>query len=306
MNSPAKPEHLRMIAAVGVVIFSVLLSLAGCANTQTDEDDLSQVSLPPAFLKIRPWLASGAEPEVEHFASLAGHGYKWVLSVDSIAPNVEAAESAGLRYIHLPISYDTVPVETIAALQALTEQAKDDPIFVHCHHGRHRGPAVAAILLLLEEPTQREEALEVLREAGTSAEYSGLWAAVEDFDPSAHAGVDAPELTSVRSASPVAEIMAALDRHFDRLQLELSGATETQGHSETAAALLVSENFREIARIVRKSAEYDADFLNLLQESETLALHLHHTQKHGLSEKSREAFLQLKSSCRSCHRSYRD
>lgn len=70
---------------------------------------------------MTPHLYSGSGPDgPKAFASLARLGIKTIISVDGARPNVEAAKKSGLRYVHIPISYDGVPRER--ALQLVRRQ----------------------------------------------------------------------------------------------------------------------------------------------------------------------------------------
>src|SRR5437764_11542837 len=62
--------------------------------------------------RISDRLCSGSSPEGDAgFASLKKLGVRTVLSVDGAAPDLERARRHGLRYVHLPIGYDSVPEE---------------------------------------------------------------------------------------------------------------------------------------------------------------------------------------------------
>ncbi|MCX6878582.1 MAG: hypothetical protein NTW21_32925 [Verrucomicrobia bacterium] len=90
-------------------------------------------------------ILSVSQPVVpEDFVFLKDQGIKLIVSVDGAKPDVAAAKKLGMGSIHLPISYDGVPQETQAALSNVL---KEDPgkIFIHCHHGKHRGPAAAML-----------------------------------------------------------------------------------------------------------------------------------------------------------------
>lgn len=50
----------------------------------------------------------------------------------------------GLRYVHLPHGYDGVPADRTKELAKAVREL-EGPIFIHCHHGKHRSPAAAAV-----------------------------------------------------------------------------------------------------------------------------------------------------------------
>ena len=90
-------------------------------------------------------LYSGSEPHGEEgIASLKELGVKTIVSVDGAKPAVETARKYGMRYVHIPIGYDGVPEEAGQSLARLMREA-ETPIYVHCHHGKHRGPAAVAV-----------------------------------------------------------------------------------------------------------------------------------------------------------------
>ena len=61
---------------------------------------------------------SGSQPEGDAaFAALQKLGVKTILSVDGSKPDVERAHKFGLRYVHLPFSYDGIPTNRVVELE---------------------------------------------------------------------------------------------------------------------------------------------------------------------------------------------
>ncbi|HEX6813982.1 MAG TPA: hypothetical protein VF384_20330 [Planctomycetota bacterium] len=88
-----------------------------------------------------PHMISGGQPEgAEGLETLAAMGIKTIISVDGAKPDVEGARRLGMRYVHLPISYDTVTPERQAQL-AQAVSSCEGPIYMRCHHGKHRSAA---------------------------------------------------------------------------------------------------------------------------------------------------------------------
>ncbi|MEL6797553.1 MAG: hypothetical protein AAFO89_12115 [Planctomycetota bacterium] len=123
---------------------------------------------------------SGAEPEDEiGFDTLASLGVKSVISVDAARPNLEAAAARDMRYAHIPVRYDGFEGDQRLALaKAFRELPR--PIYIHCHHGKHRGPAAAALGLICVGELEPTEGIELMRTAGTSEHYDGLYGDVSD------------------------------------------------------------------------------------------------------------------------------
>jgi protein tyrosine phosphatase (PTP) superfamily phosphohydrolase (DUF442 family) len=87
---------------------------------------------------------SGSCPEGEAgFGSLRALGVRTVISVDGARPDVELARKHGLRYVHLPIGYDGVPRQQALRI-ARAVRDLPGPVYLHCHHGKHRGPVTAS------------------------------------------------------------------------------------------------------------------------------------------------------------------
>ena len=197
------------------VLGLVLVSVAASPQDRpAAREDRKEQGLPaaPERLDIRgvenayrlsPRLYSGGDPHgAEALAALKGLGIRTLISVDGAAPDVEAARKLGLRYVHLPIGYDGVPreqaVKLVKAMKTLP-----GPVYVHCHHGKHRGPAAAAVCGLATEGWTEEQALAWLERAGTSPDYRGLYASAREFVPPTaeelgRAGDELPE----RAAGP--------------------------------------------------------------------------------------------------------
>jgi len=215
-------------------------------------------ALVPALRPVADGIWCGGEPHGEEaYAALRALGVRTVVSVDGSRPAVEAAAAAGLRTIHLPIGYDGIPAPTRAALARLVAET-EGPIFVHCHHGKHRGPAAAAVVALGAGKIDGEEARALLEMAGTSRGYDGLWRAVETFAPPAP-GAPATPLLPVAEVGGLAGAMAMLDRAKDRLALlEPHGFGANPEHPDLVAAKeaeILRQGFSESIRALLEDAK---------------------------------------------------
>ena len=109
----------------------------------------------------------GSEPHGEEaFISLKKLGVTTIVSVDGATPDVELAKKHGLRYIHIPTGYDGVDEVATKALTRVAWEIKT-PLYVHCHHGKHRGPAAAAIVCLASGTLTHDQAIGLMKTAGT-------------------------------------------------------------------------------------------------------------------------------------------
>lgn len=128
-------------------------------------------------------IISGSEPHsVEALERLAEDGVRTIVSVDGKVPDVEAAAALGMRYVHVPIQYKGMTEDELAKL-AKTFRELEGPFYVHCFHGRHRGPAAAAVGRLVLDGAPRGQTLAEMRQwCGTSAKYDGLYRTLATAD----------------------------------------------------------------------------------------------------------------------------
>jgi len=237
------------------------------------------------------FLFSGGQPEGDAgFESLKQLGIRTVMSVDGAVPDLETAKQHGLRYVHLPIGYDDVPAERLAMMVAAVKTLPG-PVFVHCHHGKHRSPAAAVCLWrTLRHDVSEETAQQTLRVMGTAEKYSGLYRAAKRpvADAPSASALEFPEVTAV---APLADQMVAIDQAWERIR------ALTKAESRSAAPSLVleelwtagAERFRESARLSADDSEMAGLILEMAELWET---------SRGISA--------VETRCVNCHRKYRD
>ena len=237
----------------------------------------------------------GGEPRgAEAFAALAALGVRTIVSVDGLPPDTQAARRHGMRYVHLPIGYDTIErSQAVRIVKAATDL--EGPIYIHCHHGRNRAVAAAAVVAMATQGWPAQQAVHWMRRAGASEQYHGLYEAVRRFHPPSADERDrqppAPQLPETVDSPPMRQAMAQIDRIWDALRAD--SAREMPRH-----ALLLAEQYRELLRRPETAAHGD-DLLDQLQRAEGLALRL---RDHG----GEAELAAVARSCRTCHVRYRD
>ncbi|MEZ6112769.1 MAG: cytochrome c [Pirellulaceae bacterium] len=259
------------------------------------------------LVRISDHIYSGSEPHGEvAFESLATLGVKTIVSVDGARPDLEAAKRHGLRYVHIPIGYNGIHAEAGKALARVAREA-DGPLYIHCHHGQHRGPAAAAVACMAADGRSGAQALEILKTAGTGDQYTGLWRDVENYQPPGP-NEALPELVEVAEVDSFPAAMAKLDRHFDNLKLcQKSDWRTPADHPDldpAQEALLVWEGLKESARHLTE--QHSDEFKSMLGESTTLAEQLQQTLSADNRDPATEQFSALEKSCKSCHGKYRN
>ena len=241
-------------------------------------------------------------------------GVKTIVSVDGAAPNVETARRFGLRYVHLPHGYDGIPADRACEL-AKAVSALPHPIYVHCHHGKHRSPAAASVACVGAGLIPRRQAAEVLRLAGTSDNYRGLWRSAADaraFDAELLDALDG-DFPQQASVPPMAEAMVLIEHTCDRLELlEQAGWRAPNKHPDldpAHEALMLREHFTELLR-TDEVAKQKEPFREMLRESNTAAERLERALRGEVTvaraEEARGELAKLKRNCTACHRQFRD
>ncbi len=246
--------------------------------------------------------SGGAPMSGEDFRRLSRLGVKTVVSVDGARPDLESARKEGLRYVHVPIGYDGIgPAAQLSLVRLAAESTA--PIYLHCHHGRHRAPAAAAIVCLAGGGMKRGEALAYMKAAGTSRDYAGLWRDVETFRRP-DAPVRLPELVEVAKVDSLTAAMAGIDRAWDRLEALRRNDWQPPVHHPDVVpsreALLLQEGFHESIRALDEGA--DVEMRAGLQEAEQMAEQLRRALRNKELDKAGKLRERLKRSCADCHR----
>jgi hypothetical protein len=269
-------------------------------------------------------LLSGGDPVGENgLQLLRSKGVKSIISVDGSTPPVEVAKRLGLRYVHIPIGYDGIPGDSQSLLtQAFAQLPK--PIYVHCHHGKHRGPAAASIMARFGLGWTPEQASKFMKMAGTSADYPGLYESVKQFE-----AVTFKDVASIKTPLPesvdvpaLVDLMVQVDARFDNLKAWSVITLQAKGKSKKPSskidpvqeAVQLRELVRESARLP-ECRDQPASFRESMSHLESdLSSWIETIKAEGSSEsltdqtKTKLSAI-LKSSanrCVSCHRTFRD
>ena len=301
--TPALRTFARILALV----------LAGLADARAAVPaPLELPGIQNAF-RLTPRILSGSQPEGEEgFAALARAGVKLIISVDGEKPRVELAGKQGLRYVHLPIGYDGISATRVIEL-AKAAAPDAGKIFVHCHHGRHRGPAAAGVICEAVAGWSPAQAEAWLRQAGTGGDYPGLYRAVRDFVMPAAGQIAAiGPLPETAKTPALVDAMVAMDGALDGLKEQLRrdwNAEDTPASRPSAhAALALTEQIHELAR-TGEMASRPEEFRRLLAETENSAaalLRLAGGDGPSTAEAVHSGLKRLMQSCAACHKAYRN
>jgi protein tyrosine phosphatase (PTP) superfamily phosphohydrolase (DUF442 family) len=256
-------------------------------------------------LQVTDTVYSGGRPQGgEAFRSLKERGVTIVVSVDGAPPDVAAAKRHGLRYVHIPLGYGGVSKKEALALVKLSESLGQG-VYVHCHHGRHRGPVAAAIACMAAGGFDSDDAHQLLARAGTSKDYAGLWHDMAAFEPPPP-GTPLPDLVETADVDPLAEAMVAVDNAWEQLKSAEKrdwshGGLNIAPHQQ---ALLLYEGFFESARNLPDG--HPSDLYEKLKIAVQDAKRMQDALKSGDTTSADAVFETVATSCKQCHKQHRD
>lgn len=284
-------------------------------------------AIPPAnyeglhnVYRLSDSIVSGSEPvDEEALTQLAAWGIRTVISVDGKAPDVETAQALGLRYVHIPLRYKGIDHDQICQISKSFREL-EGPFYVHCFHGRHRGPAAAAIGRVALDGLDRAQAIAEMRQwSATAKKYEGLYssvatAVIPSYDETLGYEFD---FASAKTFGGVREAMVVMTRTFDDVKLvREAGWAPSAEHPDLDPLQTVTQLdqlFRACEGLPLHSGAPDEDYAEMLAEglagSAELVELLTDCRAAGAPpamEQLEAAYDAVATSCTDCHAVYRN
>src|SRR4029453_442487 len=133
---------------------ALILSLAALSTAQSPLNDrISKIQI-ENFGRINENYYRGAQPKKNDYADLVALGVKSVIDLqrEGVADQPAMVESLGLRFYRIGLSSKSKPSsEDVARFLAIVNDPANQPVFVHCHVGRHRTGVMTAIYRLAHD-----------------------------------------------------------------------------------------------------------------------------------------------------------
>lgn len=258
---------------------------------------------------------SGSVPEGEAgFDTLAEMGIKTIISVDGAEPEVELAKARGMRYIHLPIGYNGFDEKRkLELVRASRDAMNDGPVYMHCHHGKHRSAGAAGAVAVSLGWGTAQDMIDRMKVSGTAPSYKGLYACTSNAMMLEAAAIDAvsDEFPEIAKPTSFVKGMVEIDEAIEHLKaIEKTGWRVPADHPDlvpVAEAGRLVDLFRVMSEGDRVKGS-SAEFTTMLQQGGSFAQALEDmlaADKRDAAHLS-EQFKLMNASCKDCHVKYRD
>lgn len=142
---PMLPKRYRAAAV------AILLVLSVCSFAETPRrEKLAKIRI-KNFGCINENYFRGAQPQAKDYADLAALGVKTVLDLEQEgeANEPKLVEAAGMKFYRIKMNAQDKPNrEQVEAFLKIVNDPANQPVFVHCHGGRHRTGVMTAVYRL--------------------------------------------------------------------------------------------------------------------------------------------------------------
>jgi tyrosine-protein phosphatase SIW14 len=140
----------------------------------------------PNFHEVNRQFYRGAQPRENGVQKLAALGIRTIINLrgddEQTRAEQKAAEAAGLRYFSIPLpDLSRPPGERVERVMALINTAENQPVFVHCNHGKDRTGVIAAVYRITHDGWTAERAKAEARRYGMSWVQVGMKDYISDY-----------------------------------------------------------------------------------------------------------------------------
>lgn len=301
--------HNLMIALSGALYLFIVWG-DGANSNYPKRIQLAHV---PNCIQVTEGVYSGGLPEgSKGFDELQRLGVKTLISVDGMKPDIQTAKKFQLRYVHLPHGYEGISngrlLELTKALHSLPK-----PVYIHCHHGKHRSPAATAAACVSLGWIDHSSASRVLEVAGTNPNYRGLISAVTNASAITPIDLDKVQVKfqEIAPLPPLVETMVSMDEHMEAIA-KLDSSLAQDRDQRTAVAdrvLLLTDHYTELHR-TSEAQKTPMEYQHYLAEGESICVELESCLRNSdapvTPRDAKPLVERLKSNCTSCHKLFRD
>lgn len=144
----------------------VALSMAVMASAQTRNEKFANIQI-QNFGCVNEDYYRGAQPKGADYAALAGLGIKTVVDLErkGEAEEQKIVESNGMKFFRIAMDTTSRPErEKVDQFLKIVNDPANQPVFVHCHGGRHRTGAMTAVYRMSRESWTASQAYDEMKQ----------------------------------------------------------------------------------------------------------------------------------------------
>jgi protein tyrosine/serine phosphatase len=156
----------RYFRSAQVSAVLVALSMAVLAAAETKTNNLSRISI-KNFGCVNEKYYRGAQPQKQDYAALASLGIKTVIDLEreGEANEQQMVESNGMQFVRFEMNTSDRPdSQIVARFLKIVNDPSNQPVFVHCHGGRHRTGVMTAIYRLDHDSWTADQAYSEMKQ----------------------------------------------------------------------------------------------------------------------------------------------
>ena len=166
--------------STAALLLTLSLSVPTLAGTDTSAKasagvvDISAVQI-DNFGRVDSHYYRGAQPQGRDYADLVALGVKTVINLtsdDAEADEQAMVESAGMKYVQIPMTTRTEPTSAqLAEFLKIVNDPAQQPVYVHCVGGKHRTGVMTAIYRMTSEGWTGARAFEEMKQYKFGADF---------------------------------------------------------------------------------------------------------------------------------------
>jgi protein tyrosine/serine phosphatase len=151
---------LRLSRFITVPASAILALVFFAAAQAAQRDNVANIRI-SNFGCINEKFYRGAQPARRDYADLAALGVKTIIDLqqDGERDEQQLVEAAGMKFYRIGLRDNAWPTEAQASqFLSLVGDPSNQPVFVHCHGGRHRAGAMTAIYRMTHDGWSADQA----------------------------------------------------------------------------------------------------------------------------------------------------
>lgn len=216
--------------------------------------------------------------------------------------------------MHLPVGYDGFDAaRRMQLVRAVRDAMRDGPVYVHCHHGKHRSAGAAATVAVALGWLTPEASVARMKVSGTAEGYAGLYACAARSVPEPDAAIDAVPASFPEVTPPAGFVRAMVeaDEALEHLKaIERAGWVAPGDHPD----LVPAAEAGRLADLLRMHVDGDRARAKPPAFASMLAANAADAQRleDALLADARDAAMlgpqlaRIQAGCRECHVKWRD